>query len=150
MNTTIEQRLEGLEGFINELAIKTKEQQQINKVKKEVANELVGLPYYWGEYSGVIEACESEQTKVIAHIKSQHTGEECYWKFDSLHVLQHLQSISEYSSWEEYHVAQQIGFAEDFESLLIKYNYSKELIKEKMTEYCTKFKIPYKTYFVLQ
>lgn len=143
MNMSIARSLHVIEGLL----LEAKENKEIkSKLEELVAKELIGVPYYWGEYSGVIEPSTTESRKVIAHIKSQATGEDCHWKFDSLYVFEHLKTIQAYESWEEYNLAQRLAFAEDYETLLIKYNYSEKDQEEKMKEYCKKFNVPYKSY----
>jgi hypothetical protein len=143
MNISVANSLHVIEGILG----KAGENQAMKfKTDELIAKELIGLPYYWGEYSGLIEPTEKEPRKVIAHIKSNLTGEECHWKFDSLRVVEHLKTIQAYSSWEEYNLAQKMAFAEDYENVLIKYDYSNKDREEKMREYCIKFSIPYKHY----
>lgn len=143
MNET-QKRLEAVEDLIQ---VAEKEAKGIWWLNEAVSKVIIGLPYYWGEYSGVLEASESKPGKVVAHIKSQKTGEECYWSYDSMVAYEHLKEIAKYSSWEEYDTDRKIMFAEHYEQTLLKYNYSKDVFIEKMKEYCTKFEIPYKTYF---
>ena len=142
MNMEVERSLSVIEGILetNQNKLFSK------KLGERVASELVGLPYYWGEYNGYIEWSESEPWKVIAHIKSKQTGEECFWKFDSMTILNHMKEIQGLSTWEEYNLAQKLAFAEEFEGLLIEYRYSEKEREEKMRDYCLKNQVPFKHY----
>jgi len=143
MNHFVNVRLKRVEELV---AREEKDGKSQHVIQDMVAIAIVGLPYYWGEYSGVIIPYPSERGKVVAKVKNQKTGEVCHWKFSSMIVLKHLKKTKDFSTWKEYDMAQKLLFAKDYENLLITYNYSEEMILEKMNEYCNKFQIPYKNY----
>lgn len=105
MSKELQARFEKFENWLEELVVKWEEIRELEQYKKDVAKVLVGMPYYWGEYSGVIEASVNPK-KVVAHLVNQRTGHECYWTFDSLRVLEHMEEIQDFNSWEEYNEAQ--------------------------------------------
>jgi hypothetical protein len=146
MNAVLKRRLQALDEAIEVLAQRAAEQRRINEKKAEIVQNVIGLPYYWGDYSGTLHA-SSKPTYVEARLIHQTTGEEVHWTLNAFHVYEHLKTIKEFSSWEEYNEARKLAFAVSTEEMLFRYGCSETEVKEKMTEYCTKFKIPYKSYF---
>lgn len=147
MTAVLVNRLESLEGALFQLADRYARLRRIDEEKAMVASELVGLPYYYGDYSGIIVASATNKRQVIAQIKHQETGIECHWIFDAFDALAHLKTIAEFSSWEEYKTAQLLKWAIGMEEMMVGYGFSQEKIEEKMIDYCGKFKISYKSYF---
>ncbi|MFF2531366.1 hypothetical protein ACFVS2_20900 [Brevibacillus sp. NPDC058079] len=146
METTLKRRLEGLTGAIAILAEGAKAQRKVNEDKAKLARSVIGLPYYWGEYSGTLHPAQRE-TDVEAQLIHQVTGAKVYWSLDAYHVMEHLDEIKGYSTWKEYDAACKLSCAKEIEQLLIKCGKSDKEIMKKMTEHCSKFKIPYKTYY---
>lgn len=147
MTTVLEKRLDSLEGALFQLADHYARLRRIDEEKAMVASKIVGLPYYYGDYSGIIAAHPSKKTQVIAKIKHQETGVECHWIFDAFDALAHLKRISEFGSWEEYKAAELLKWAIGMEEMMAGFGFSQEKIHEKMVGYCEMFKIPYKSYF---
>lgn len=147
MISALEKRFDALEAVIGELARRADERRKINERKVEIAENIIGLPYYCGEYSGVIERHSSDHTKVIAHVKHQKTGEECRWVLDADYALCHLLTLREFSSWEEYYQAYMIEFVSGYEKLLIDFGWSKDRIQKEMKRVCAQYRIPYKSYY---
>ncbi|WPS85317.1 hypothetical protein SMD22_01435 (plasmid) [Brevibacillus halotolerans] len=146
MDTVLKGRLEELYDAIKVLAEIFEKQRQIKKEKAVIARSVNGLPYYWGEFSGTIHP-STRETDVEARLIHQVTGEEVHWILDAYRVNEHLLKIKEFSSWKEYDKASKLSFAVSTEQMLVKCGRSEIEVAEKMTEYCSKFKIPYKTYF---
>lgn len=147
MASVLEKRFDALEVVIRKLAKRAEERRKIYERKVKIAENIIGLPYYWGEYSGVIEPHSSDNTKVIAHVKHQKTGEECHWILDADYALCHLLTLQKFNSWEEYYQAQLLDFVSGYEKMLIDFGWSSDRIQEEMKKVCSKYQIPYKSYY---
>lgn len=149
MNILWRERLSKLEKNIEAKTGESKENWRNDRAtKKMVAKSIVGFPYYWGEYSGTVVPCEKDEACVTVHIVEQQTGAVCFWVFDSLYVYEQLLKIKDFEDWSAYDRTNKIKFAKEFEELLGKLGYGANAIAEKMDEYCQKFKIPFKDYYV--
>lgn len=131
----LERRFAKLEGFLEHLAARYEQQRKLDELNKEIAQQIIGLPYYWGEWSGVVIPA-NEPTKVFTKIKNMRTGEETHWKFDALYVYENLQKTAKFNSWEEYHAEEIKRYREDMRQLLTKYNYPKEEIEKRVAAIC--------------
>ncbi|WCF11480.1 hypothetical protein NDS46_31480 (plasmid) [Paenibacillus thiaminolyticus] len=143
---TLNTRFRKLEGTLAALVQQYQLKRLIEDEKKAVAKEMIGCPYYWGEYSGVIEAHKKDSTKVVARLIHQKTGSTCYWDLDPFHILEHFTYIQKFESWGDFHLDEMLRWAEAHEKMLNDFGYSKEKIKKEMQLYCKKFSIPYKSY----
>ncbi|ADO59993.1 hypothetical protein [Paenibacillus polymyxa] len=145
MNAELEVRLEGLRDVIGVLADHAQKRRDFDAKKAQIAKDMIGLPYYWDKYSGFIKEAK-KATEVEVHLTHQTTEDVAIWRLDAIHVYEHLLTIQDFSSWEAYYENQKLGFANSVEDLLLRWGLSQKEIEEKMTEYCSKYDIPYKSY----
>lgn len=143
---TLNNRFRKLETALVGLVEQYRVRNQINEEKKAVAQELIGSVYYWGDYSGTVIPHNTDPTKVIAHLTHQKTGIDCHWSFDAFKVMEHVLSIQQFNSWQEYHDAIMLRDAADYEQMMIGFKFSEERITKEMQAFCTKFNVPYKSY----
>jgi hypothetical protein len=147
MMKTLENRFEILETLIIALAKQGEERRKVILLKKEAATCMIGMNYYWGSWSGVIEKC-LDPTYVIANIVNQHTGERNHWKLDAENVAKHMEKIKAFSDWKSYWKFELIDAAQNHESMIRGFNWTSERIEVEMKDFCVNFEIPYQDSFL--
>lgn len=134
MTQVIEQRLSGLEDFISKLVAQAEKRKKFVELQKEIAETVIGMPYYWHDWKGSIVP-HTKPTKVTAVIVNQKTNETCHWHFDSDKVVEQVKYCSQFNSYEEYIQYEKDKHKQEIISILTKYNYSETEIQNKLKEY---------------
>jgi hypothetical protein len=145
MNAVLEKRLEGLSRDIAVSADRANVQRHEDAKKADMAKFMIGQPYYWDKYSGFVQKAKNP-TQVEVCLVHQVTGCTVYWTLDAYKVYDHLLKIKDFFSWKEYYEDRKLAFAISTEEMLIGFGCPENEIQEKMIEYCSKFKIPYKSF----
>lgn len=142
----IQKRLGKLTEAIIEIAELAEKQRKYSQLNREIAQLIVGEPYYWGEWSGHVEAHSTNPEKVVVVLTHYKTGETVHWTFDATRAFNQVKESAKYDSYEAFREAEMIQFFISHAKRLKQYGCPEHAIDQTIREMCIQYRVDYNTF----
>jgi hypothetical protein len=135
---SLQERFDNLEGFLGQLVRKFEIKRQIDAEKTKVAKELIGLPYYFNDWSGEVIS-STKPTQVNVALINNKTGTEALWTFDAFYALEQVVLNYNFTSWTEYNNHKVKQDKVDLLKMLKNFGWEKSKIEQEMEKFRIQF-----------